>query len=137
MCFRFILKSCNSVILPFLFCIFYLSYIFVLKIEEKVESQLVHWEDDSIREIIEDEVASKVFSRKPDHLDEITSLEVKPNVEELIENINPFTDNELEIKSEETKDYYNDNTEFYNDEYDNWDAGAFNCNRYIFLLTKI
>ena len=115
--------------LLFFFCIFYVSYIFVLKIEEKVESQLVHWEDDSIREIIEDEVASKIFSRKPDHLDEFTSLEVKPNVEELIENINPFTDNELEIKSEETKDYYNDNTEFYNDDYDNWNAGAFNCNR--------
>ena len=128
LCFRFILKSCNSISSSF-FCIFYVSYIFVLKIEEKVESQLVHWEDDSIREIIEDEVASKIFSRKPDHLDEFTSLEVKPNVEELIENINPFTDNELEIKSEETKDYYNDNTEFYNDDYDNWNAGAFNCNR--------
>ncbi len=116
--------------LIFLFCLLILYwYYFVLKIEEKVESQFVHWEDDSIREILEDEIASKVFPRKPEHFTEFGSLDVKPNVEELIENINPFTCNELEIKSEESKDYYNDNTEFYNDDYDNIHAGAFNCNR--------
>ena len=102
---------------------------FVLKIEEKVESQFVHWEDDSIREIIEDEIASKVFLRKPEHFDVFDSLDVKPTVEEFIENVKPFTDNELEIKSEGSKDYYNDNTEFYNDDYEKFDAGAFNCDR--------
>jgi len=108
---------------------FGMIYNIFYQIEEKVESQFVHWEDDSIREILEDEIASKVFPRKPEHFTEFGSLDVKPNVEELIENINPFTCNELEIKSEESKDYYNDNTEFYNDDYDNIHAGAFNCNR--------
>ena len=30
------------------------------KIEEKVNSQVLHWEDESVKKLIEDEIASKV-----------------------------------------------------------------------------
>ena len=61
-------------------------------------------------------------------------MDVKPNIEELLENINHIADdnlNELEIKSEESKAFYNDNVDCGNDDFD---SDAFNSNRYIVFI---
>jgi len=112
---------------------FGIIYNIFYQIEEKVDSQFLHWEDESVKKVIEDELTSKVFfKRKSEPFEDFESLDVKPNIEELLENINHNADdnlNELEIKSEESKAFSNNNVDCCNDDFDSYNSDVFNCNR--------
>ncbi len=72
--------------------------------------------------------------RKSEPFEDFESLDVKPNIEELLENINHNADdnlNELEIKSEESKAFYKNNVDCCNDDFDSYNSDVFNCNRHV------